>query len=74
MGADGQLGEGRLGDENTPVFVVGGLNFTRVSVGGIHSCGVTASGDGYCWGYNGSGELGDGTAMPRYSPVKVLSP
>src|SRR5829696_9072109 len=29
-----------------------------VSAGSWHSCGVTASGKVYCWGLNGSGQLG----------------
>ena len=46
--------------------------FARVSAGGAHTCGVTAGGAAYCWGYNGDGELGDGTTTNRLSPVLVV--
>ena len=35
----------------------------------MHTCGVTMENVGYCWGMNGSGQLGDGTA--EHSPVPV---
>lgn len=33
-----------------PVPVGGGLRFTQISAGGMHSCGVTANGAAHCWG------------------------
>ena len=44
------------------------LAFTAVSAGNFHTCGVTAKGTAYCWGY---GQLGDGTTTGRSSPVLV---
>lgn len=39
---------------------------TVVSVGYLYACGVTATGAAYCWGFNGFGQLGDGTGTaPR---------
>ncbi len=35
--------------------------FAEVSVGMFHACATTTSGTAYCWGYDGDGELGDGT-------------
>jgi len=32
---------------------------------------VTTSGPTYCWGWNGSGELGDGTTTNRLVPTVV---
>jgi alpha-tubulin suppressor-like RCC1 family protein len=69
----GQLG---VGTSDTvphpmPVPVAGGLIFQSVSAGGGHTCGVTASGATYCWGGNGSGQLGDGTTTDRATPVRV---
>ncbi len=47
----------------TPVLVAGGSQlFSSLSVGGAHSCGLTALGAAYCWGFNGSGQLGVGTS------------
>src|SRR5207249_10259968 len=45
--------------------------FARVSAGGAQTCGVTPGSAAYCWGYNGDGELGDGTTTDRSSPVLV---
>lgn len=39
--------------------------------GGAYSCGVTASGQGYCWGYNADGALGDGTTANKSVPTAV---
>lgn len=33
-----------------PVPVGGGLRFTQISAGAMHSCGVTATGAAHCWG------------------------
>lgn len=43
-----------------------------VASGENHSCGIALSGRVYCWGYNGNGELGDGTTTTRSSPVAVV--
>ena len=53
-----------------PALVQGGLSFASISAGG-HRCGVTATGDGYCWGSNLYGELGDGTTTDRLTPTPV---
>jgi alpha-tubulin suppressor-like RCC1 family protein len=55
-----------------PVRVAGGLAFRQVSAGYWYACGVTTTNVGYCWGYNGSGQLGDGTTTPRLRPVRVV--
>ena len=57
----GQLGNGSEGgSSNVPNAVVGGLNFTAIDAGDFHTCGVTVSGDGYCWGEGTSGQVGNG--------------
>jgi alpha-tubulin suppressor-like RCC1 family protein len=43
----------------------------KLTAGAAHTCGLTATGAAYCWGYNSSGELGDGSVITRTSPVAV---
>jgi alpha-tubulin suppressor-like RCC1 family protein len=47
------------------------LNFTQMSTGFRHTCGVTPSQQTYCWGDNKAGELGDGTTTNRSLPTLV---
>jgi alpha-tubulin suppressor-like RCC1 family protein len=69
----GQVGNGTTANQSTPVAVGGalaGVTVSQVSVGENHTCAVSA-GALYCWGHNGSGQLGDGTLTSRPSPVAV---
>jgi alpha-tubulin suppressor-like RCC1 family protein len=47
------------------------LSFRQVSMGHLYSCGVTTDDRAYCWGYNGAGQLGDGTTTERTRPTAV---
>lgn len=71
---NGQLGNGFAQPEglNTPTAVVGGFFFAAISAGWEHTCGVTSTGEGKCWGQDG-GQLGDGTASssPVLTPAAV---
>lgn len=68
----GQLGNGNAPIEtDIPVKVQGGHMFASVSASSEHTCGVTQSGDVYCWGDNSTGELGDGTTTSSDLPVLV---
>lgn len=42
-----------------------------ISAGMYHSCAITESGLAFCWGRNGSGQLGDGSKAHRATPVAV---
>jgi len=59
--------------------VAGGHAFIQVSASSGHSCGVTATGDVYCWGLNIDGQLGNRApetcqGLPCSSrPVRVAS-
>jgi alpha-tubulin suppressor-like RCC1 family protein len=74
--AEGQLGIGIYGIRNgrqVPTAVLGGLSFRQVLAGRVHTCGVTTSDRAYCWGYNGDGELGNGTLSGRQTrPLAVV--
>ena len=55
--------------------VAGELTFATLGAGTFHTCGVTTEGAAYCWGFNGYGQLGDGTAGDiRVEPVLVMLP
>jgi alpha-tubulin suppressor-like RCC1 family protein len=44
---------------------------TSVAVGYTHTCAVASNQSLWCWGYNGSGALGDGTYQQQDVPVQV---
>ncbi|MEO5842455.1 MAG: RCC1 repeat-containing protein, partial [Acidimicrobiales bacterium] len=43
----------------------------QVVAGDQHVCALTSDGSAYCWGYNGMGQLGDGTTTDRKVPTPV---
>lgn len=47
------------------------LSFAQVSIGQVHTCGVTTAGFAYCWGSNESGQLGTGTHDDHHTPWPV---
>jgi alpha-tubulin suppressor-like RCC1 family protein len=64
-GANGsyELGDGTNLGHTTPVAVQTTVAFAGLgSAVGSHTCGVTGSGLGYCWGSDFFGQIGDGTA------------
>lgn len=48
-----------------------GNGFRAVSATGLHTCALTTSGQAECWGWNASGQLGDGTQTQRAVPTPV---
>lgn len=72
----GQLGDGTTMGRLTPTAVAMpvGVTFTSVVVGRYHSCGLTVVGAAYCWGYNGNGQIGDGTTTDRLTATAVAMP
>ena len=54
-----------------PAQVLGLTGITRIAAHNAHSLALDASGRVWAWGTNGSGQLGDGTTVPRNTPVQV---
>jgi alpha-tubulin suppressor-like RCC1 family protein len=78
--ASGQLGDGNNTNSSTPVHVpgVGGVGFltgvAAIAAGNQHTMALKSGGTIWCWGYNGGGQLGDGSFTDRSTPVQVLGP
>ena len=73
----GQLGDGSTANRTTHVAVkgMGGSGtlsgVAAIAAGSSHTCALTTAGAVHCWGYNSSGQLGDGSNMSRTTPVDV---
>ena len=60
--------EGKTGSTTIGIVVI---KPQSLSAGSRHTCAISIESDAYCWGYNSSGQLGDGTTTDRLSPVLV---
>jgi len=68
----GQLGNGTNTWHYTPVSVSGlGSGVVALVAGYSDTCAVTASGSAKCWGFNDSGQIGDGTTTTHNAPTDV---
>jgi alpha-tubulin suppressor-like RCC1 family protein len=68
----GQLGNRTKVNQSVPVAVAGDRQFRLLTVGGFHTCAVTAMDRAFCWGSNRLGQLGDGTSVrARLGPKLV---
>jgi alpha-tubulin suppressor-like RCC1 family protein len=78
--AFGQLGDGGTADQSTPGNVLAPAPpppppppapaSETISAGSQHTCALVGGGV-RCWGFNSSGQLGDGTTTERQSPTVV---
>lgn len=72
LNSSGVLGDGSSTFRRaTPGQVPGLTDITKVEAGGIHCLALTSGGEIWSWGFNGAGELGDGTTNSRSTPVQV---
>jgi alpha-tubulin suppressor-like RCC1 family protein len=73
---NGELGDGSTAASSVPVAVntsgvLAGKTLTQISAGFLQVCAVDTSGTAYCWGFNGSGQLGDPGLSDSDVPVVV---
>ena len=78
---NGQLGDGTTTAHASPSPATGGP-FAALGAGGTpdpdligtHACALTSLGAAYCWGWNASGQGGDGTIADHGTPTAVSGP
>jgi alpha-tubulin suppressor-like RCC1 family protein len=72
----GQLGNGTTTNSTTPVAVSlpSGTTVSAVAGGSHHSLALTSTGQVLAWGWNGQGQLGNGTTTDSSTPVSVNLP
>ncbi|MDX1673843.1 MAG: hypothetical protein R3314_03480 [Longimicrobiales bacterium] len=68
----GQLGLDSLGGGFAfPVLSATGLTFTQLTVGWLHTCGLSTDGAALCWGRATEGQLGTGSITSTGTPTPV---
>lgn len=72
---NGELGDGALGTGTTALKprTVKNLStdITAITTGNMTYCALEHNAGAWCWGYNGNGQLGDGTTTSSDVPVHV---
>jgi alpha-tubulin suppressor-like RCC1 family protein len=74
---DAAIGDSSDIDSTVPVKVsreagvMAGKKIVKIFVAQYHSCALSTDGMMYCWGYNGSGQLGTGNLTDSAVPVQV---
>ncbi|XMB72288.1 BMP family ABC transporter substrate-binding protein [Mycoplasmatota bacterium WC30] len=76
---EGQLGDGTRIDSSTPVEITSKFSLhedekiTKLVLGHKHSLVLTSERRILIWGYNGYGQLGDGTRIDKITPIDITS-
>ena len=69
----GQIGDSTVINKSSPVSVVGGFtDWIQIDAGQAHTMAIRSNGTSWGWGYNGQGNIGDGTTIYRSSPSSVV--
>ncbi len=69
---NGQVGTGAMGAIDTAPIQISGLSgMSDVSAGTYHSVAAKSDGTVWAWGYNGNGELGNGTVSDQSVPAQT---
>jgi alpha-tubulin suppressor-like RCC1 family protein len=71
----GAVGDGSTVNQPSPLQVLPlGATVVEAKAGQYHSCARKSDGTMWCWGYNATGALGDGTLVsPRFVPVQAVA-
>jgi alpha-tubulin suppressor-like RCC1 family protein len=67
----GELGNGTTAPNLLPGIVT--PNFTSISAGAQHACGVQPNGIVLCWGDGSQGQIGDGAGVSRSTPTPGIA-
>jgi alpha-tubulin suppressor-like RCC1 family protein len=69
----GALGQGTIDTEDhaTPVLVRGLPPIRTISVNGFGTCALSFTNERWCWGHNGYGRFGNGSAADVPTPTKM---
>lgn len=75
----GSVGDGTRGtNRSAPVAVAAEMGVARawraVETSDFHTCGIDASGAGWCWGMNDDGRLGTGNQDQVHEPRPIAGP
>src|SRR5215471_15805263 len=69
--ANGQLGNGTLTSQLTPMRGPGLVHVKEIAPGGGHALALRSDGTVWAWGANALGQLGDGTFDTKIAPVPL---